>query len=179
MSVGRAKSDGMFSSDRRPERTHRVSPMTNDLVRPSVVLLCVMPLNESARSSASRPARQPILHRRSRCHGERLAARSRSTYEQGHRRIFRSRSRLGVLDSEALPAGALAWVHYSVIEFHGFRELAAGETVLSDFERADQDGYRATRVIRSAGAGGAGSVSGGARHEEEGGGQGESTHAGH
>lgn len=59
----------------------------------------------------------------------------------------------GTLASEALPSGALAWVHYSVIEVDGFRELVVGEGVLFDFERLDQDGYRyrATRVIRSEG----------------------------
>lgn len=59
----------------------------------------------------------------------------------------------GTITSEALPPGALAWVHYSAIEARGFRELVAGEAVLFDFERAEQDGFhhRATRVIRSAG----------------------------
>lgn len=57
----------------------------------------------------------------------------------------------GTLTSAALPSDTLAWVHYSVVEVGGFRELVVGEVVLFDFEEADQDGfrYRATRVIRA------------------------------
>jgi CspA family cold shock protein len=56
----------------------------------------------------------------------------------------------GAIMSEALPAGADAWAHFSVIESDGYRELHAGDLVDFDYETAQQDSfrYRATRVVR-------------------------------
>ncbi len=56
----------------------------------------------------------------------------------------------GAISSEALPPTADAWVHYSVIEGAGYRELAAGDVVELEFETARQDSfrYRATWVRR-------------------------------
>jgi CspA family cold shock protein len=56
----------------------------------------------------------------------------------------------GAIMSDALPAGTDAWVHFSVIEGDGIRDLEAGDLVEFDLERARQDGFdfRATRVVR-------------------------------
>ncbi|GAB2571509.1 cold-shock protein [Microlunatus antarcticus] len=56
----------------------------------------------------------------------------------------------GAISSDALPAAADAWVHFSVIEGTGYRELAAGDVVEFDFEAVEQDSFRfrATRVKR-------------------------------
>ncbi len=56
----------------------------------------------------------------------------------------------GAISSEALPSAADAWVHYSVIEAMGCRELVAGDVVEFEFEAAQQDSfrYRATWVRR-------------------------------
>lgn len=52
----------------------------------------------------------------------------------------------GALMSPALPSDI--WVHSSVIEGSGFRDLAAGDVVDFEVEEAEQDGfhYRATRA---------------------------------
>lgn len=52
----------------------------------------------------------------------------------------------GVLDSETTPGGC--WAHYSAVDVDVYHELAAGQTVLFDFEAAKQDGFefRAVRV---------------------------------
>lgn len=51
----------------------------------------------------------------------------------------------GVVVSHETPGGC--WVQFSAIEVEGFRQLAAGEPVLFEWEPATQDGYafRATR----------------------------------
>ena len=56
----------------------------------------------------------------------------------------------GAITSDALPAESDAWVHFSVIESDGYRELHAGDLVDFDYESAQQDSfrYRATRVVR-------------------------------
>ena len=56
----------------------------------------------------------------------------------------------GAISSEALPAAADAWVHFSMIEGSGYRELVAGDVVEFEFEAAQQDSfrYRATWVKR-------------------------------
>jgi CspA family cold shock protein len=53
----------------------------------------------------------------------------------------------GVLDSAETPGGC--WVHYSDIDADGFRSLSEVETVLLEYEQAEQDGYhfRAVRVV--------------------------------
>ena len=48
----------------------------------------------------------------------------------------------GAISSEALPSSADAWVHYSVIEGPGDRELVAGDVVELEFEAAQQDSFR-------------------------------------
>jgi CspA family cold shock protein len=52
----------------------------------------------------------------------------------------------GVVDAEAVPGGC--WVHFSVVDVPGYRELRAGQQVLLEFEHVEQDGYayRATHV---------------------------------
>ena len=52
----------------------------------------------------------------------------------------------GVVDAEEVPGGC--WVHFSVIDGQGYRELRAGQQVLLEFEAAEQDGYayRATKI---------------------------------
>lgn len=65
-------------------------------------------------------------------------------------KFYRAEKGWGAIASAELPAGRDAWVHYSVIEGGGYKELAAGEVVEFDFESARQDSfdYRATRVRR-------------------------------
>lgn len=52
----------------------------------------------------------------------------------------------GVVDAPETPGGC--WVHFSVVEVPGYRELRAGQQVLLDAEAAHRDGYayRARRV---------------------------------
>lgn len=52
----------------------------------------------------------------------------------------------GVIDSAQTPGGC--WVHFSEIAMDGYRELAAGQRVSFDVERADQDGY-SYRAVRA------------------------------
>ncbi len=61
---------------------------------------------------------------------------------------FDSEQGWGLVASDALPEGEPAWVHFSVLEMDGYRELAIGQPVTFEFESAEQDGYhyRATRV---------------------------------
>lgn len=63
-------------------------------------------------------------------------------------KFFKPEKGWGAIASADLPDGFDAWVHYSVIEGTGFRELAAGDTVEFDYEAAQQDSFRfrATRV---------------------------------
>jgi cold shock protein len=52
----------------------------------------------------------------------------------------------GVAEAGDLPGGC--WMHFSVVEAPGSRTLRAGQTVVTDWEEREQDGfqYRATRV---------------------------------
>jgi cold shock protein len=61
-------------------------------------------------------------------------------------RVWHGEEGWGVVDAPETPGGC--WVHYSVVEVPGHRELRAGQQVLLDAEAADQNGYafRATRV---------------------------------
>lgn len=65
-------------------------------------------------------------------------------------KFYKAEKGWGAVSSEALPPGADAWVHYSVIEGPGFRELVAGDVVELELEEAQQDSfrYRATWVKR-------------------------------
>lgn len=47
----------------------------------------------------------------------------------------------GAISSDALPPGRDAFVHFSVIEAEGFRELAAGQPVEFCFVEARQDSF--------------------------------------
>ncbi|RIJ71241.1 cold shock domain-containing protein [Nakamurella silvestris] len=69
-------------------------------------------------------------------------------------KFYRSERGWGAISSDALPPGRDAWVHYSMIEGQGYRELEAGERVEFDFEEVQQDSFdfRATWVRRSTGA---------------------------
>ena len=46
----------------------------------------------------------------------------------------------GVLDAPELSGGC--WVHWSVLQMDGYRQLRAGETVSVEWEAGEQDGYR-------------------------------------
>ncbi|MGI3783116.1 MAG: cold shock domain-containing protein [Janthinobacterium lividum] len=66
-------------------------------------------------------------------------------------KFYKTEKGWGAITSDAVPEGD-AWVHFSVIEGTGYRELTAGELVDFDFEPAQQDSFRyvATRVRRVA-----------------------------
>jgi CspA family cold shock protein len=61
-------------------------------------------------------------------------------------KFFKADKGWGALVTPELPSDV--WVHFSVIEGDGFRELEAGDEVDFDVESAVQDGfrYRATRA---------------------------------
>ncbi|MBV9486171.1 MAG: cold shock domain-containing protein [Frankiaceae bacterium] len=63
-------------------------------------------------------------------------------------KFYRPDKGWGAISSSELPAGRDAWVHVSVIEGAGHRELVDGEEVEFDYEAAKQDSFdfRATRV---------------------------------
>ncbi|HEY3505493.1 MAG TPA: cold shock domain-containing protein [Actinocatenispora sp.] len=63
--------------------------------------------------------------------------------------FFDSEQGWGLITAGALPDGEPAWVHFSVIEMDGYRELSIGQPVRFEYEKAEQDGYhyRATRVL--------------------------------
>ena len=65
--------------------------------------------------------------------------------------FFDSEQGWGLIASPALPAGELAWVHFSSLDVPGYRELAIGQQVNFRYEEAEQDGYRfrATYVMPS------------------------------
>lgn len=69
---------------------------------------------------------------------------------QGTVEFWKSDKGWGAIMSDALPDGADAWAHFSVVEGEGYGELRAGDRVDFDFESARQDGFsfRATRVRR-------------------------------
>ena len=61
-------------------------------------------------------------------------------------RVWHADDGWGVVDAQEVPGGC--WVHFSVVDMPGYRELRAGQQVLLEFEHVEQDGYayRATRV---------------------------------
>jgi len=63
-------------------------------------------------------------------------------------KFFRADKGWGAISSPELPAGFDAWVHFSMIEMDGYRELADGDRVEFNYEPAIQDSFRfrATRV---------------------------------
>lgn len=65
-------------------------------------------------------------------------------------KFYKAEQGWGAIASDALPGAADVWVHFSVIEGTGYRELVAGDVVDFDAEAAQQDSfrYRATRVRR-------------------------------
>lgn len=69
---------------------------------------------------------------------------------EGIVKFYKAEKSWDAISSDALPAAADAWVHFSVIEGMGYRELAAGDVVEFEFEAAEQDSFRfrATRVER-------------------------------
>ncbi|MFD8500423.1 cold-shock protein [Amycolatopsis sp. NPDC059657] len=69
---------------------------------------------------------------------------------QGIVKFFKPEKGWGAIASPDLPAGADAWVHFSVIEMDGFRSLEQGDRVEFEYEAARQDSFRfrATSVRR-------------------------------
>jgi cold shock protein len=67
---------------------------------------------------------------------------------RGKVKFYKSDKGWGGIESDAAPGDV--WVHVSVIEGRGFRELAAGDPVEFRCETAEQDSwnYRATWVRR-------------------------------
>lgn len=67
-------------------------------------------------------------------------------------KFYKSEKGWGAISSEALPPQRDAFVHFSVIDGDGYRELTAGDVVEFEFEEVTQDSfrYRATRVRRAA-----------------------------
>ncbi|HET9655901.1 MAG TPA: cold shock domain-containing protein [Kineosporiaceae bacterium] len=65
-------------------------------------------------------------------------------------KFYRPEKAWGAISSPELPPGRDAWVHFSVIEGTGYRELVEGEPVEFDVEAVRQDSFdfRATRVRR-------------------------------
>jgi cold shock protein len=65
-------------------------------------------------------------------------------------KFYKAEKGWGAISVVDLPPGTDVWVHYSVIEGTGYRELAAGDEVELELEAAQQDGFRhrATRVRR-------------------------------
>lgn len=63
-------------------------------------------------------------------------------------KFFKPVKGTGAIASAELPEGFDAWVHFSVIEMDGYRELEAGDEVEFDYRAAQQDSFRyvATRV---------------------------------
>ena len=63
-------------------------------------------------------------------------------------KFFKTGKGWGAIASDELPELADVWVHFSVIDATGYRELAPGDVVEFEFESARQDGfrYRATHV---------------------------------
>ncbi|PZF86717.1 cold-shock protein [Jiangella anatolica] len=63
-------------------------------------------------------------------------------------KFFRADKGWGAISSPDVPDGADTWVHFSVIDMDGFRELAAGDRVEFSYEQVQQDSFRfrATRV---------------------------------
>ena len=61
-------------------------------------------------------------------------------------KFFKADKGWGVLVSDKLPSDV--WVHFSVLEMDGFRQLDAGDVVEFDVEAVKQDSfeYRATRA---------------------------------
>ena len=61
-------------------------------------------------------------------------------------RVWHREDGWGVVDAPQTPGGC--WVHFSVVDVPGYRELRAGQQVLLQVEDAGQDGYayRATHV---------------------------------
>ena len=65
-------------------------------------------------------------------------------------KFFRPEKGWGAISCTELPPGMDAWVHFSVIEMPGYRQLTEGEVVDFEYEPAVQDSFRfrATRVWR-------------------------------
>jgi len=65
-------------------------------------------------------------------------------------KFFRAEKGWGAISSPDIPDGADAWVHFSVIDMDGFRELRAGDRVEFSYEAVQQDSFRfrATRVSK-------------------------------
>jgi cold shock protein len=63
-------------------------------------------------------------------------------------KFYKSEKGWGAISCEELPPDRDAWVHFSVIEGDGYRELSEGGLVEFEYEAAKQDSfdYRATRV---------------------------------
>ncbi|WP_116951415.1 cold-shock protein [Jiangella endophytica] len=57
-------------------------------------------------------------------------------------KFFRSDKGWGAISSPDIPDGTEAWVHFSVIDMDGFRELAAGDRVEFSYEQVRQDSFR-------------------------------------
>lgn len=64
-------------------------------------------------------------------------------------KFYQTEKGWGAITSDALPPGLDAWVHYSVINDTGFRELQAGDLVEFDFARVDQDSFRYRATSRA------------------------------
>jgi CspA family cold shock protein len=65
-------------------------------------------------------------------------------------KFYRPEKGWGAISCVELPDGLDAWVHFSVIQQPGYRQLSAGEVVDFEYEAVVQDSfrYRATRVWR-------------------------------
>jgi CspA family cold shock protein len=63
-------------------------------------------------------------------------------------KFFRPEKGWGAIASAELPDGYDAWVHFSVIDAPGYRDLVKGDEVEFEYEPAQQDSFRfvATRV---------------------------------
>lgn len=61
-------------------------------------------------------------------------------------RFWQDEGGWGVIDSDQTPGGC--WAHFAALAVPGYRSLEAGQTVVFEWETADQDGYsfRATRA---------------------------------
>jgi CspA family cold shock protein len=60
-------------------------------------------------------------------------------------RVWHREDGWGVVDAPETPGGC--WVHFSVVDMPGHRELRAGQQVLFEAEPAEQDGYAYRAVL--------------------------------